>query len=74
MMKPRMAEPNENIYYENDEVLEIFFLQKGCCNYVLPRFADTPFIRIVENTCFGLVDFVAAIASNLGDMPKDDLI
>ena len=74
MLRGQMAEPGENIYYENDEVLDIYFLKKGCCNYVLPRFNNTPFIKIVEHTCFGLVDFVAAIASNLGDMPKDDLI
>ena len=64
-----------NIYYENDEVLDIYFLKKGCCNYVLPRFSNTPFIKIVENTCFGLVDFVATMANNLGsDVTKEGFL
>ena len=61
LMTSRIAEPKEKLYYENDELNDIFFLKKGSCNYVLPRFSNTPFIRIVEHTEFGLVDFVAAL-------------
>ena len=61
LMTSRVAQPNEIIYYENDDLNEIFFLKSGSCNYVLPRFGNTPFIKIVECTCFGLVDFVAAL-------------
>lgn len=57
----RVSTPNETIYYEDEELLEIFFIKSGRCNYVLPKFGHKPFINIVEHTCFGLIDFVAAI-------------
>jgi hypothetical protein len=38
-----------------------YFLRRGQANYVLPRFSNQPFLTICENTCFGLVDFVAAL-------------
>ena len=29
----------------------------------MPRFANTPFLQIVEQTCFGMVDFASALLS-----------
>lgn len=36
--KTRVAAPIESIYYENDVLDCIYFLKKGTCNIVLPRY------------------------------------
>ena len=61
LLKTRIAVADEHIYYENDLLSNIYFLKTGSCNYVLPKFSNTPFIRVEKNTCFGLIDFVASL-------------
>ena len=61
VLKTRVAAPVETIYYENDLLNVIYFMKKEQCNYVLPRYNNTTFLKIVEQTCFGLVDFAAAM-------------
>ena len=66
ILKVRVAAPNESIYYENDELKEIYFIKNGSCSYVLPKYGNTAFIKICDHTSFGLIDFVAAIFSKSG--------
>jgi len=60
-LEPRVVSANECIYYEKDMLENFYFLRRGQANYVLPRFSNQPFLTICEHTCFGLVDFVAAL-------------
>lgn len=59
MLKFRVAAPNEYIFYEGDRVNEIYFVKNGVCDYVLPRHTNTPYIRVVDDSCFGFFDIVA---------------
>lgn len=61
--KLRVVAPRETIYYENDYMSEVFFLKSGSLDYVLPKYENQPFLKIVEHTTFGLIDFVAALLS-----------
>lgn len=74
LMNSRVALPNENIYSENDEIFEIFFLKQGSCNYVLRRFNNTPYIHIVQHTCFGLVDYVAGMLAKSGPIGAKNIM
>ena len=40
LLQSRVASPAECIYYENDELNEIYFLKSGEANYVLPRYGN----------------------------------
>lgn len=73
-LKTRVAAPLESIYYENDVLNCIYFLRSGSCNIVMPRYANTPFIKIVENTCFGLIDFVAAMLNKKDKLTSCDVL
>lgn len=61
LLKTRVSEPQECIYYEGDELNDIYFLKNGNAEYVLPRYGNQPYIQIVEHTCFGLIDIIAAL-------------
>lgn len=83
ILKTRVTAPAETIFYENDSLDYIYFLKSGTCNYVLPKYMNSPFIRINKHSNFGLVDFIAALhekGENLlkhwgiieGDCPHDE--
>lgn len=59
----RVAETKEMVYAENDIVNSVYFLKSGSCELVLPRYAYTPFVKIVAHTQFGLIDIIAALKS-----------
>lgn len=61
LLKSRLASQKEFIFYEGYELDCIFFVKQGECNYVLPKYTNQPYIRIMEHTCFGVIDFVAAL-------------
>lgn len=68
LLKLRVAGPSESIYYENDKLQSIYFVQRGSCNYVLPKYGNRPFIQIVDNTYFGLSDFITSLLALPGDL------
>lgn len=47
LLKTRNAEPGEQIYREGDALTSVYFVKSGTCNYVLPKYASRPFIKIV---------------------------
>jgi hypothetical protein len=61
ILMPRVCGPNELIIHENDEAEKIFFLQTNTCHFVLPKYAFTPYIQIVQSTSFGIEDFIASM-------------
>ena len=62
-----MTEPLETIYYEKDPINYIYFVKCGVCNYVLPRYMNSPFIEIVKCSHFGLMDIIACIFEKNND-------
>jgi hypothetical protein len=61
LLKTRVAFPKELIYYEGDELNHVFFLKRGSCQFVLPKYENQPYIHILEHSCFGLLDFIVAM-------------
>lgn len=72
LLKLRVAAPNEYIFYENDSLESIFFVKKGACDYVLPMYGNTPFVRICDDSCFGLFDIVNALLNEEDDISDLD--
>ena len=66
MLKCRVAGPDEVIYYEGDMLNHVYFLKSGECKYVLPMYANTPYISIVNHTYFGIIDIVVALLEKAG--------
>ena len=48
LLKTRVSGPFECIYYEGDQLNEVYFLKSGQCNYTLPKFSNCPYIRIAD--------------------------
>lgn len=44
ILKTRVSAPRETIFREGDPLTEVFFLKSGSCHYVLPKYADQPFL------------------------------
>jgi hypothetical protein len=61
LLKSRIATSDEVIYYEGDPLENVYFLKTGQCFYVLPKYGNTPYIRIEDHTCFGLTDIIVAL-------------
>lgn len=59
MMKGSVATPNEYIFYEGDEIQNIYFLRSSNCYYVLPKYSNAKYIRITKGTYFGIIDIIA---------------
>lgn len=58
LLKPREYPSNEYVYLENDDVLHIYFLFKGSCGFVLPKYNNATYIEIHEGQHFGIIDIV----------------
>lgn len=55
------------IYYESDNIENIFFLVKGSAGYVIPFKRNVVYIEIEQGNHFGEIDIVnAALTSNIG--------
>ena len=61
ILKTRVAAPNEYIFYEGDPVTRIYFVKSGACNYVLPKYANSAYIKVLSNSMFGFFDIVATL-------------
>ncbi len=51
------------IYYETDQITEVYFLTKGNAGFVLPLKQNIVYIEIEKGNKFGEIDFVLASGS-----------
>ena len=57
-----MPFPEKNyIYFEGDDVQDIFFLIKGKAGFVLPKYQNTTYIDINVGAHFGIIDIVESM-------------
>jgi len=73
LLKTYMATPDEYIYYEGDEIINIYFMKKGRCGFVLPKYENTKYININDGCDFGTEDIIACILKS-EEMKGDDWI
>jgi CRP-like cAMP-binding protein len=51
---------NSYIFFEGDEVKNIWFLMKGECGFVLPNHGNLKYIDIASGQYFGVIDIVGS--------------
>lgn len=78
LLKPQGYPANNYIYFEGDEITNIYFLIKGKAGFVLPKYQNTAFIDIEVGSHFGIIDIIGSILSSKIDfdswmMHKDKL-
>ena len=70
LLRPTNVEEGRYIYKEGEEITEskrrmhgllfvVFFLVKGACGYVLPRYENKAYLQIQEGKHFGHVELAA---------------
>jgi hypothetical protein len=52
---------NQYIYFEGDDITNIYFLIKGKAGFVLPKYKNTTYIEIIVGTHFGIIDIVGSM-------------
>jgi hypothetical protein len=61
LLKPRPFPENQYIFFEGDDVTSIYFLIKGKCGFVLPKYKNTAYIEVPHGSHFGVIDIVGSI-------------
>lgn len=61
LLKPGPYPENQYVFFEGDDVSNIYFLIKGKCGFVLPKFKNTTYIEISIGNHFGIIDIVGSI-------------
>jgi hypothetical protein len=72
LLKHNFIPIEQHIYYETDEIEEIFFLCKGRAGFVLPFKQNIVYIEINSGDFFGDMDFVISASEHL--MTIDEMI
>lgn len=68
LLQPQEFNAKQFIYLEGDDVSQIFFLAKGRCNFVMPSFDNTSYIKINVGDSFGIIDIVGSSATKEFDL------
>ena len=71
LFKPQVITNYQYIFFEGDDIPNIYFLQKGSAGMVLPKHDNTKFVNITKGNQFGVVDIIGSILMN-DDMQTDD--
>ena len=66
LLKTYLVEQDACVYFEGDEVVNIFFMKEGQCGFVLPKYSNTKYISIQNGCDFGAEDII-------GCMLRDEL-
>lgn len=61
LLRPQVKTSNQYVYYEGDDVSCIYFLKKGNAGYVLPRYQNLMYIKMVQGQHFGISCIVGSI-------------
>jgi CRP-like cAMP-binding protein len=61
LLRPRPFPENQYVFFEGDDVTSIYFLIKGKCGFVLPKYKNTAYIEIPHGSHFGIIDIVGSI-------------
>ena len=64
LLKQEYCPMDQYLYYETDQIVEIYFLTKGQCGFVLPLFKNMVYINMSKGDYFGEIDFVFEAKKN----------
>jgi hypothetical protein len=63
LLKPQGFPENQYIYFEGDDVTNVYFLIQGKAGFVLPKYKNTSYIDITIGSHFGIIDIIGSILS-----------
>ena len=66
LLKPKKYQAEEIICEEGSSINEIFFIIKGCVEYVLPEYNNTPYLQISKGERFGELEIVQLLLQGRG--------
>jgi hypothetical protein len=69
ILKPYLNLENEFIYFEGDDVTQIYFLLNGECGFVLPKHKNVKYINFNQGIHFGIVDIIGSVLNE----PNQDI-
>ena len=64
LLKPSPFDENQYIFFEGDDVTEVYFLIKGRAGFVLPKYKNAMYIEILMGSHFGVIDILGSILHN----------
>jgi hypothetical protein len=64
LLKPLLISERQNVYFEDDEIVSIYFLKQGDCGFVLPKHDNVKYIQIETGQNFGIIDIIGSILQN----------
>jgi hypothetical protein len=50
---------NDYVFFEGDDIDQIYFLKQGQCFFVLPKYNNYQYIEIDKGQQFGVIDIIA---------------
>jgi hypothetical protein len=63
-LKTYIITEGEYVYFEGDEIVNMYFMKSGLCGYVLPKFNNTKYIEITKGCDFGTEDIGGSLVKN----------
>ena len=69
-MKPVCFGENQNIFYEGDDISNIYFLIKGEAGFILPKYDNAIYIKIQEGDHFGIIDIIGSFSNDLMELEE----
>ena len=64
LFRPQVIIDDQYLYFEGDDIGNIYFLQKGLCKFVLPKHDNAKFLTIQHGHEFGVLDVIGSIFIN----------
>lgn len=61
LLKPQHCPENQYIFFEGDDITNIYFLVGGKAGFVLPKYKNANYIEINVGSHFGIIDIVGSI-------------
>ena len=68
LLKPFPCPENQYVFFEGDDVTNIFFLVKGKAGFVLPKYKNATYIEVEVGAHFGIIDIVGSILQSKQDL------
>jgi hypothetical protein len=62
LLRPRLVSDNEEIFFENSDINQIYFLKSGECGFVLTKkYNNAKYIDITQGSNFGVIDIIGSL-------------
>ena len=72
LLKQYIVQESQHVYFEGDDITNIYFMKSGSCGFVLPKHNNFKYINITLGSHFGVVDILASLLEH--DVPYHDVI